>query len=185
MKFSIGIIIFLFSTSIFAEQNKCKSEIKNYKLVEHTTYSFTAGKERACFFAFYTTNIDPMIDPQGNGNLGDAVWYGFYKLNNPSKIYEFPKPSDTFWTNVCSIDAISFYPMHGGKQRDVTVIGSCNKQNAINYTFPFVFIWRGNKFILDKQVNGLLGYISLTVADIREYIKSPETYYKVLRKENT
>ena len=83
-----------------------------------------------------------MIDLKGNGNLGDALWYGYYQINNPLKIYEFPKPSDTYWSSLCSINAISFYDMNGDKIPDVTVIGSCDN-DAINYTVPFVFIRKG------------------------------------------
>lgn len=115
-------------------------------------------------------------------NLGDALWYGYYKINNAIKIYEFPKPSSTDWGSVCSINAISFYPMHGGKKRDVTIIGSCTKQNVGNYTFPFVFTWQGDKYVLDEDVySNLFGFISLTVADVRAYIKSPDTCYKFLK----
>ncbi len=73
--------------------------------------------------------------------------------------------------------------MHGDKKRDVTVIGSCD-QNAINYTVPFVFMRRGNKYIIDEDVyNNLYGFIGLTISDIQKYIKSPITYFKKLRAE--
>ena len=165
----------------FADNLMCKLELKGYKLVKKSLYPFVIDKEKACFFAFYTTNPDPTFDAHGNGNTGDAIWYGYYKLTNPNKIYEFPKPPGTDWSGVCSIDAISFYAMHGDKKHDVTVIGSCDK-NAINYTIPFVFIWKGDKYVLDEDVyRSLYGFIALTVVDVREYIKSPKSQYKILR----
>ena len=170
--------------NVFADQNKCAKNISGYKIVNQSTYSFYIEKEKACFFAFYTPNPDPnpMIDTKGSGNLDDSLWYGYYKANNPNVIYEFPKPSDANWGSVCSIDAVSFIPMHGGNKRDVTVIGACDK-NPINYTVPFVFVWDGNKYILDQEVyTGIYGFISLTIADVRNYIKSPETQYKYLNE---
>lgn len=167
----------------FAVKNKCILEINGYKVIENSVYPFVVDKEKACFLAFYTTNPDPVVGAQGDGNLGDAVWYGYYKINNPGKIYEFPKPlSGKAWSNVCSIAAISFYPMHGGKTRDVTIIGTCDKQNVMNATFPFVFTWQGDKYVLDEDVySNLFGFISLTVADVRAYIKSPNTCYQFLK----
>ena len=74
--------------------------------------------------------------------------------------------------------------MHGGKKRDVTIIGSCDKYNAINYTIPFVFVWQKDRFVLDKTTYmELFGFVGLTVDDVRKYIKSPVEYYKVLKKE--
>ena len=116
----------------------------------------------------------------GDGNLGDSVWYGYYKIKDIKKTYDFPKPADGFWGNVCSINAISFYPMHGGTKRDVTIIGSCDKYNAMNYTFPFCFVWQKDRFVLDETTYmELFGFVSLTVNDVRKYIKSPVAYYKI------
>ena len=180
-KLLLIIITLTYVTSASAGMNKCLSKIIGYKVVKNTVYPFTVDKEKACFFAFYITNPDPIVSPRGNGNLGDAIWYAYYKMDNPDKVYEFPKPNDGFWNNVCNIHAISFYPMHGGKKRDVTIIGACDKQNFMNLTFPFVFIWKNDKYVLDEKVyNQLYGFIGLTVADVREYIKSPETQYKIL-----
>ena len=53
--------------------------------------------------------------------MGDAVWYGYYELQQPNKIYEFPKSGDNFWSAVCSIEAISFENMYGGKIPAVTI----------------------------------------------------------------
>jgi hypothetical protein len=157
---------------------KCKSEIIGYKVLKESVYPFIIDKKKACFFAFRTANPNPMIDTKGDGNLGDSLWYGYYLKKAPSKIYEFPKPSSNDWSDVCNISAISFYPMHGGQKRDVTVIGTCH--NA--YSYPFVFIWQDGKFILDEDVfTSLYAVIALTISDIREYIKSPDTLYKSLR----
>ena len=115
-----------------------------------------------------------------------VILYGMLiiKLVKQQRSYEFPKPLGNGWSSVCSIDAISFYAMHGDHLPDVTVIGSCNK-NAINYTIPFVFLRHGDEYILDEKVySGIYGLIGLTVADVRAYIKSPETYYKVLEERS-
>lgn len=177
----LGIILWVYIISGWTNTTDCVSQITGYKLVKNSIFPFKIGDDNACFFAFFTPNPDPAVGSRGDGNLGDSLWYGYYKKSNPFKIYEFPKPDSTDWSSVCSINAVSFYPMHGDKKPDVTVIGSCNKQNAINYTIPFVFIWQGDKFILDKKVYlNLYGLISLTVADVREYIKSPDTYYDFL-----
>lgn len=176
----------VYSVVTFSNEKHCSSKIDRYRVVENSVYPFFVDKEAACFFAYYTVNPAPKIYAKGNGNTGDSLWYGYYKVKNPKSIYEFPKPKDVFWSDVCSISAISFYPMHGGKKRDVTVIGSCDKQNALNHTFPFVFVWSGDQFVLDNDVyDYLFGFISLTVADIREYIKSPNEYYKVLDERST
>ncbi|CEG56768.1 hypothetical protein [Legionella fallonii] len=181
-KLLLIIITLVYVTSAPADINKCLSKIRGYKVVKSTVYSFTVDKEKACFFAFYITNPAPGTDVHGDGNTGDSLWYGYYKMNNPDKIYEFPKPKNNLWSSICTIHAVSFYPMHGGKKRDVTIIGACDKQNAVNYTFPLVFIWQGDKYVLDDDVyKALYGAIALTVADVREYIKFPMTQYKVLR----
>lgn len=165
---------------VFGGQINCNPDVIGYKVLKKSMYPFFVGKDKACFFAFYTTNPDPGIDTKGNGNLGDSVWYGYYKINDSKKIYEFPKPSDNDWGNVCTIDAISFLPMHGNRKRDVTIIGSC-ENNVHNLTFPLVFILQGGKFILDEEVyRDLHGMIALTVEDVRQYIKSPETQYTYL-----
>lgn len=179
------ILSLIFWTPIFAEKNSCKSDIAGYKVLKDSIFPFVVRRDEACFFAFYTINPAPIAGTSGNGNLGDALWYGYYKINNPTQVFEFQKPSDSDWSNVCSINAVSFYAMHGNNKSDVTVIGSCNRQNAINYTFPLVFVLHGDKYILDENVyRGLYGFIGLTVADVREYIKSPESYFKVLEERN-
>lgn len=180
------LIIFLIFSNSFGAIAKnldafCKSDIQGYRVVKGSIYPFMIGQAKACFFAFYTKNPNPMVGSRGNGNLSDALWYGYYMSDSPSNLHEFPKPSQVGWEMVCSISAVSFLPMHGGKKRDVTVIGSCDKQNAINYTVPFVFVWEGNKFVLDEEVySGIYGLISLTVADVRAYIKSPDKMFDIL-----
>lgn len=173
-------ILFLF-TPIWAYASKCHIVAQGYNVIDGTTYPFLFGDEQACFFAFYTPNPEPIIDASGNGNQGDSVWFGYYKLSQPGTIYEFPKPDSMYWSSVCSVEAVSFYAMHGNAQRDVTVIGSCNKQNPINYTYPFVFIKKGNKYELDNTYKALYGFVGLTIADIRNYIQSPNTQYIFLR----
>lgn len=183
-KFLFGIMMLMQIGSLFATNNKvCASTIEGYKLVKNSLYPFVIDGQDACFFAFYTTNPDPSVDVKGNGNPGDAIWYGYYKLNNAHKIYLFPKPSSSNWGQVCTIDAVSFYDINNDGIRDVTVIGSCDKE-AINYTIPFVFIREGNKYILDEDLyNRLFGFIALTINDIRTYFKSPN-YYKVLKNRS-
>jgi hypothetical protein len=180
----IGFIIFTITLSAFAERNDCELLVHDYKVKKDSGFIFSIVKKKACFFAFYTTNPNPMIDMKGNGNMGDALWYGYYFISDPHKIYEFPKPLDDGWSGVCSISAVSFLPMHGNKKRDVTVIGSCDK-NPINYTFPFVFIRDGDSYVLDKKVyHGLYGFIGLTINDVRDYIKSPKRYYRILENQD-
>lgn len=183
--FLLKIMMLMYLLPVFANNNECTSKIIGFKIVKNSVYPFTVDNEKACFFAFYTVNPEPMVGTRGNGNLGDSLWYGYFIMDNPRQIYQFPKPSDTDWGMVCSIEAISFYPMHGGKKRDVTIIGSCDKQNAVNYTVPFVFTWTGNKYVLDEDVySSLFGFVSLTVTDVRQYIKSSDSYYKVLKERN-
>lgn len=183
-KFLLGGLMLMYVLIVFASKDICKSEIIGYKIVKNSVFPFKVDKKKSCFFAFYTTNPDPTTDAKGNGNLGDAIWYGYYQKSNPDKIYEFPKPSGINWNDVCSINAVSFYDMNGDKIPDVTIIGSCDK-NAINYSIPLVFIWHGDKYLLDEDVyRGIYGFIGLTVADVREYIKSPESYFKVLEARN-
>ena len=167
------VVCFLFYVLVgLAEEPKCLAKIHGFRLVKNTSFNFVANEKKSCFFAYYTNNPDPTVDVKGNGNKGQSIWYGYYHLSNPNKIYEFPKPLSADWSEVCSINAISFIDMDGDGTRDVTVIGSCD-QNAINYTIPFVFLWRGNKYILDKDAYiNLYGSIGLTVADVRQYIRS-------------
>jgi len=182
-KLFFGIMMLVHVSSAFPVSG-CLSEIIGYKVVANTVFKFSIDKKKACFFAFYTTNPDPIIDIGGNGNAGDSIWYGYYKIRSPDKIHEFPKPSDTDWSSVCSINAISFYDMNGDKKPDVTVVGSCNK-NSINYTIPFVFIQKDNKYTFDESVyKNLYGFIDLTITDVRAYIKSPKSYFKVLEERN-
>lgn len=177
----IGFLSLMHSLPGLASINNCTSDIKNYKILKDSLYPFNAGKDKSCFFAFYTNNPDPISDARGNGNIGDSLWYAYYRLNEPHKIYEFPKPSDTFWGSVCSLEAVSFQAMYGNGKRNVTVIGGCNKYNAINYNTSFVFTWKNDKYVLDEDVySGLFGVIGLTVADVRNYIKKPDLYYDIL-----
>ncbi|KTD59555.1 hypothetical protein [Legionella shakespearei] len=177
----IGILMLGNLLSCYANNTVCSTNIAGYKVVKNSVYPFYVKNDKSCFFAFYTKNPAPMTGSRGNGNLGDALWYGYYRISNPHKIYEFPKPSDTHWSIVCSLEAISFQVMYGDGKRNVTVIGSCDRYNAINYTFPFVFKWKNDNFVLDKDVYmGLFGAIGLTVEDVRNYIKKPDLYYDIL-----
>ncbi len=183
-KLFLRIMMLLYILPAFAGKNSCSSKIVGYRVVESSVFQFVTDGKKACFFAFYTLNPDPIVDVKGNGNLGDTIWYGYYRINNSSKIYEFPKPSGTDWSGVCSIDAISFYDMNNDKKPDVTVIGSCDK-NTMNYTIPFVFISSGNNYVLEENVyRSLYGFFGLTVNDVRAYIKSPKSYFKVLEERN-
>ena len=180
---SLGLLMLLYVLPVFAESNTCTLAPVGYRVVVNSLFPFSVDGKKACFFAFYTTNPYPEIDLHGTGNPGDAIWYGYYELRNPDKIYEFPKPSDTRWSMVCCVDAVSFWDMNDDKKPDVTVIGSCDK-NAINYSVPLVFIRSGGKYILDKDVyNDLYGFIALTVSDVRAYIKSSYSgsYFQLLR----
>ncbi len=184
MKLLLSFVLLMHADFSLAAKNNCTPLISGYKVVENTLFPFFIDDKKACFFAFYTTNPDPTTDVKGNGNNGDAVWYAYYLTSSPKVIHEFPKPSDTDWSNVCTINAISFRAMYGDNKPNVTVIGSCD-QNAINYNFPFVFKWQHNKYTLDEDVyRGIFGLIALTVADVRAYIKSPDEYYQILNNRN-
>lgn len=179
-KLLISIMTLFLFLPTFVNSKDCKQKINDYKVVKGSVFPFNVDREKACFFAFYTKNPAPSIDLHGNGNAGDSLWYGYFLKKEPTKIYEFPKPSNIFWSSVCSIEAVSFIDINGDSVREVTVIGSC-EQNIVNYTFPFVFIWQNNKYILDEDVYfSLMGKIALTVADINHYIKNPGKYYKYL-----
>lgn len=78
--------------SAFANQQGCSAEVDGYKVLKQSVYAFRIDSEKACFFAFYTVNPEPGVDAKGVGNTGDAIWYAYYKLNNPDKIYRFPIP---------------------------------------------------------------------------------------------
>ena len=91
-KLLLIIITLVYVTSASASENKCLSKIRGYKVVKNTVYSFTVDNEKACFFAFYTTNPEPGTDVHGDGNTGDSLWYGYYKISKPDKVYEFSKP---------------------------------------------------------------------------------------------
>lgn len=76
--------------------------------------------------------------------------------------------------------------MNGDGKADITVIGACNKQNAINYTYPFVFIRQGNSYLLDEKVySNLFGFIGLSISDIRAYTAVPQVYFSILNNKNT
>lgn len=176
-------LFFIFSLAVFASPNPCSTNVTGYKILKSSVFPFAIdGKDPACFFAFYTTNPQPIIGTRGNGNEGDSLWYAYYRRTNPKKIYEFPKPDDNDWGLVCSLNAVSFVSMYGDNKRNVTIIGACDEQNAINYTFPFVFKWQNAHYVLDKKIYGnLFGFISLKISDIRNYIKSPATQQEFLR----
>lgn len=176
------LIILFFMVPIFAKQTPCTLQISGYKIAKYSVFPFSVDKEKACFFAFYTKNPDPGVDTKGAGNRGDSLWYGYYLIKKPNRIYKFPKPpEDDYWSRVCSLEAVSFIDMDGDNVRDVTVIGSCNKQNAIHYTFPFVFLRKNGKYVLEMEVyDRLMWKIGLTVSDLRAYIKSPGDCYGYL-----
>lgn len=164
-----------------AENSICNNALKGYRIVNGSVYPFMDGKSKACFFAFYTKNPDDKPDVQGNGNTGDAIWYGYYKIKFPSVIYQLPKPDNIMWSGVCSIEAISFKGMYNNRQRNITIIGSCDK-NAKNYTFPFIFSRRGSGYSIDKNIFfNLYGILGLTIEDLQKYIKNPDSYFYVLQ----
>ena len=186
MKYYLAIFFFIIQHNVgFANQRACMHQIPGYNIVKDSVFPFTSGIDKACFFAFYTTNPEPRKGVRGEGNLGNSLWYAYYKEADPTKIYEFPKPEDTNdWKEVCTINAISFYAMHYKKQSDVTIIGSCD-DNAINYNFPFVFYLKNGTYVLDEDLyHSLYGFIALTVADLRAYVRSPESEYIILKKRN-
>lgn len=165
---------------VFASKNNCSSNISGYKIVENSVFPFNIGSSKACFFAFYTANPDPFKDIYGDGNIGDTLWYAYYKIGNPAKIYELQKPDDTMWTVVCSLRAVSFRKMYENKRNSITAIGDCTK-NVNNYSVPFVFTLHGSNYVLDKRIySALIGVINLTVGDIQKYIKHP-AYQKELQ----
>lgn len=169
--------------SLIAFSGTCTTKVKGYRLVSDSVYPFSFDKDKACFFAFYTQNPDVGGEPRIDDN---AIWYGYYKIKNPSKIYEYPKPPDNLWGAVCNISAVSFYDMNGDGKADITVIGSCNKRNAINYTYPFVFIRQENSYVLDEKVySNLFGFVGLNISDIRAYIAAPRVFYSLLNHKNT
>lgn len=175
-------LLFLYAVPSIASEKPCSVKVNGYKVVKGSVFPFNSGKEKSCFFAFYTVNPDPTVDVRGNGNLGDTIWYGYYYRKNPDTIYELPKPEGVDWSMVCTIDAISFQAMHNHKNSDITVIGSC-ENSPRNYTVAFVFTLNGNKYLLDKETyNALYAVLCLTVSDVRKYIKNPDTYYEVLKK---
>lgn len=183
-KLLLAFLMLSLAFPIFAEKNICASKIIGYDIVRHSIFPFFIDKKKACFFAFYTNNPDPMTDTQGNGNMGKSIWFAYYLMTNPFKIYKFQKPSSSDWSMVCHVDAVSFYDMNGDKKRDVTVIGSCDK-NSINYTVAFYFVRHNNRYVLDKKLYRVLyGYIGLTISDVRKYINSPTSYIKILEKNN-
>lgn len=166
-------------TIVYASNTYCASELAGFKLVKNSVFPFFIENKKACFFAFHTINPDPLSDVRGNGNLGDSIWYGYFYPKKPDKIHEFPKPPDTDWSGVCTLNSVSFYAMYGDKKHNVTVIGSCDR-SPINYTIPFVFSWNGTGFVLDEKLyRSLFGLINLTDAEVRKYIKFPR-YYKAL-----
>ena len=84
--FVLGIVLTICSSSLFADKNSCVSKIVGYKVVKNTVFPFVINKEKACFFAFYTKNPEPRVDAQGNGNIGDSIWYAYYKISKATKI---------------------------------------------------------------------------------------------------
>ena len=184
--FLLRMMLLMYVLPVAAGNSTCKSAPPvGYKVVKNTLFPFSVDGEKACFFAFYMTNPKPVVYPNGNGNPGDTLWYGYYELRNPNKIIEFPKPQDTRWCRICRVDAVSFGDMNGDKKPDVTIIGSCD-YNTMHQTFPLIFIRRGGQYILDEDMyKNLHGAIELTVADVRGYLKSPfsVSYHKALEKK--
>lgn len=178
--------VFFLIYPVITFSGTCTTKVKGYHLVRNSLYPFSFDKEKACFFAFYTANPDTKDGAIKGDNPGNAIWYGYYKINDPSQIYEYPKPLDKLWGAVCSISAVSFYDMNGDGKADITVIGACNKQNAINYTYPFVFIRQGNSYVLDEKVySNLFGFIGLSISDIRAYTAAPQVYFSILNNKNS
>ena len=172
--------LFLYVALSFAKSHECNSKLEGYKVVPNSHLSFSVGGRKACFFAFYTPN--PALLPY-EGNIGDALWYGYYELQQPNKIYEFTKSRDNFWTAVCSIEAISFENMYGGKIPAVAILGSCNK-NTSHYIHPLVFVRRdAHYYDLDDRVYflGVRKSVGLSIADLRAYTKALE-YIDILKK---
>jgi len=181
-KLLLEIMMLVFVLPAFANNDCSSSVIVGYKVVANSVFKFAVDEQTACFFAFYTANPDPVVDAKGNGNLGEAIWYGYYLISKPNRIYEFSKPSDLDWSAVCSIDAISFRDMNGDKKSDVTIISSCNK-NTMNYSIPIVFIRTGKKYVLHEAVyKNLYGHLGLTVDDVSAYIKSQKLSANELKK---
>lgn len=182
-KLILGIFLSMVVIHAVAEPGHCPPIVPGYQVVNKSVNNFYIGKDRACFFSFYEENPDPFINSKGIGNKGKAIWYAYYKIKAPKKIKEFPKPLGDDWSMVCTIDAVSFVSMYGDERRDVTVIGSCDR-NTKHVTYPFVFMRRGNGYMIDMRVyNDLFEIINLTVSDIQKYIKSPQ-YISELRKRD-
>ncbi len=179
------IMLFLFCIPVFSSENGCQSTIPGYHVVEKTVFQFVVDQKKLCFFAFYTKNPDPCVGVRGNGNAGESLWFGYYEIKKPAIVHEMPKPSDDDWSGMCSVNAVAFYDMNDDKIPDITVIGSCEK-NAINYTFPFVFIRKGNEYILNEKLyRRLYSFIALTVADVGKYIKTKGGNYNELKTRYT
>ena len=60
-KFLLGMLFFLQVPFVFAQDNHCALKLYGYKLIKDSVYPFTIENEKACFFAYYTTNPAPMI----------------------------------------------------------------------------------------------------------------------------
>lgn len=183
MSFFKNFLLFsaMLSVSGYGCSKSCTSKIEGYNVLKNSVYPFLVNAKKACFFAFHIKNPAPFSDARGNGNLGSSLWYGYYLLNKPFLIHQFPKPKDHSWNSICELNAVSFRPMFNDIERDVTIIGACDKQNLISYTFPLIFKWQKNKFVLDEDTyNSLYGMVALNVDDIKQYIKSPEMQYDYL-----
>ena len=160
--------------------NTCTEELKGYKIVPNSRFSFSVDGKKACFFSYYTKELNSKMFASGNRTPGNTLWYGYYEPNKLDKIHHFPKPSDMYASNgICDLDAISFQDINGDNQADVTVIGSCD-QNVSHPTVPLVFMRREGEYIfIDNVYTQLQRVRNLTVAEIREFIKYSE-YIKML-----
>lgn len=159
----------------------CTFNIPMHKVIKKFVLPFFIEKKEACFFAYYVRNPMPTQGPSGNGNRYDAIWYAYYFIDNPTKIFYFPKPKDFLWTDICTLNYVSFLDMNGDRLPDVTIIGSCNRQNFINYEFPLVFIRNKKNFRLHlKSYLYLHGFVGLSIPNIKGYLASPKKVFSIL-----
>lgn len=181
-KIILIILVIAHQSQIYANSIECGSKVSGYRVVKGSVYSFMMDELNACFFAFYTNKVYPMLGRNGDGNNEDAIWFGYFLKNKPNKIYEFPKPTSDPGRDVCSIKAVAFLPMYGDGRRDVTVIGSCDRKTT-RKTYAFVFNRRGKLFVLDDQLFMDLSEIyDLTIRDVQNFIRSPGYIIELRRR---
>ena len=106
-QFMLGLGMVLYGCFAFAGDSICASKHEGYKVVPNTNFSFSIDGKKACFFAFYIDN--PAYNKYPNHNDGDAIVYGYYMQDNPDEIEMFPFSKFDRWTDICTIDAISFW----------------------------------------------------------------------------